>query len=78
MKFALEHVHYVLNDNFEDAKALFLSPLMAIHYAHLVVLPRRASSRAPMRSGFARRSTRVALDEVRDVRFDGTCEDLFF
>ena len=38
MKFAPEYVTYVLNENFEDAKALFLSPLMAIHYAHLVML----------------------------------------
>ena len=32
MRFAPEYVTYVLNENFEDAKALFLSPLMAIHY----------------------------------------------
>ena len=38
MKFAPEYVTYVLNENFEDAKALLLSPLMAIHYAHLVML----------------------------------------
>ena len=38
MKFAPEYVNYVLTDNFEDAKAFFLSPLMAIHYAHLVML----------------------------------------
>src|SRR5437773_67600 len=38
MKFAPEYITYVLNENFEDAKELFLSPLMAIHYAHLVML----------------------------------------
>ena len=38
MTFAPEYVTYVLNENFEDAKALFLSPLMAIHYGHLVML----------------------------------------
>jgi len=38
MKFAPEYVSLVLNDNFEDAKHLLLSPLMAIHYAHLVML----------------------------------------
>ena len=38
MRFAPEYVTYVLNENFEDAKELFLSPLMAIHYAHLVML----------------------------------------
>ena len=38
MRFAPEYVTFVLNENFEDAKALLLSPLMAIHYAHLVML----------------------------------------
>jgi hypothetical protein len=38
MKFAPEYVTYVLNENFEDAKELSLSPLMAIRYAHLVML----------------------------------------
>jgi len=42
MRFAPEYVRYVLNDNFEDAKRLFLSPLMAIHCAHLVMLADRA------------------------------------
>ena len=35
----------VLNENFEDAKAQFLAPLMAIDYAHLVMLTERGSSR---------------------------------
>ena len=41
MKFAPEYVTYVLNENFEDAKALLLSPMMAINYAHLVMLADR-------------------------------------
>ena len=41
MRFDPEYVSQVLNDNFEDAKALFLGPLMAIHYAHLVMLSDR-------------------------------------
>ena len=71
--------HYVLNENFEDAKALFLPPLMAIHRAHLVMLAehghRLARRCAPLRD---------ALDAVsrgrgaRRARYDGTCEDLFF
>ena len=79
MKFAPEYVHYVLNDNFEDAKALFLSPLMAIHYAHLVMLAETGivsrGGCAPDSRGARRgcRSTRCAT-----CRFDGTCEDLFF
>ena len=38
MGFAPEYVTHVLNENFEDAKALFLGPLLSIHYAHLVML----------------------------------------
>ena len=42
MRFAPEYVACVLNENFEDAKAMFVAPLMAIHYAHLVMLSSRA------------------------------------
>src|SRR5262245_44283345 len=38
MRFAPEYVSNVLNENFEDAKELLLTPLMAIHHAHLVML----------------------------------------
>jgi len=78
MRFAPEYVRYVLNENFEDAKALFLPSLIAIHYAHLVML---ASQGIISREDA--HALRVALDsisdsEIRDVKYDGTCEDLFF
>ena len=78
MKFAPEYVTYVLNENFEDAKELFLSPLMAIHYAHLVMLAQQG-----IVSGEDARAIRDALDSispdaVRQVKYDGSCEDLFF
>jgi hypothetical protein len=38
MRFAQEYVTNVLNENFEDAKALLLSPMMAVNYAHRVML----------------------------------------
>ena len=47
MRFAPEYVSCVLNENFEDAKAEFLSPLMAIHYAHLVMLAEQGIVRQP-------------------------------
>ncbi|MEI6669061.1 MAG: argininosuccinate lyase [Acidobacteriota bacterium] len=78
MRFAPEYVACVLNENFEDAKALFLEPMMAMHYAHLVMLAsRRIISDADAHA------IRVALDQidleaVRRVRYDGTCEDLFY
>ena len=78
MAFAPEYVKYVLNENFEDAKRLFLRPLMAIHAAHLVML----ASRGIVSAGDAR-AICAALDAVseKDVRatpFDGSFEDLFF
>jgi argininosuccinate lyase len=41
MRFDPEYVEQVLTDNFEDAKTHFLAPLMAIHYAHLLMLVER-------------------------------------
>lgn len=78
MKFAPEYVSNVLNENFEDAKELLLSPLMAINYAHLVML----AEKAIISSGDARvlrdGLNSIALDRVRQVLYDGTYEDLFF
>jgi argininosuccinate lyase len=78
MRFAPEYVTYVLNENFEDAKALLLSPMMAINYAHLVML----ASQGIVSAADAHR-LREALDhmsqaEIRRVAYDGTYEDLFF
>ena len=66
MKFAPEYVTYVLNENFEDAKALLLSPLMAINYAHLVMLADAGDRLAPrMRTRFATALDGVSQDEIR-------------
>jgi argininosuccinate lyase len=78
MKFAPEYVTHVLNENFEDAKELLLSPLMAINYAHLVMLAEQG-----IMSGHDARALRdaldgISLDRVRQVLYDGTYEDLFF
>jgi argininosuccinate lyase len=78
MKFSPEYVRLVLNENFEDAKALFLSPLMAINSAHLVMLTETGIvSRADARA-IAAALAAITLDEIRDVVYDGTYEDLFF
>src|SRR5262245_19881489 len=78
VRFDPEYVSQVLNENFEDAKALFLEPLLAIHYAHLVMLADRK-----IVSATDARTLRAALDSisVADVLrtpYDGTCEDLFY
>ena len=78
MTFDPQYVDQVLSENFEDAKALFLSPLMAIHRAHLVML----ADRGIVTAGDAR-TLRGALDsismaDVRATPYDGRSEDLFF
>ena len=78
MPFAPEYVRHVLNENFEDAKELFLSPLLAIHHAHLAMLAQQR-----IVSCEDARRIRDALDAVsqidlRGVQYDGTYEDLFF
>jgi argininosuccinate lyase len=77
-RFAPEYVKYVLNENFEDAKAQLLSPLMAIHYAHLVMLA--AQGIVPAADAHAIRAAldSVSQDDVRRAPFDGSCEDLFY
>ena len=58
MKFAPEYVTHVLNENFEDAKELLLSPLMAINYAHLVMLAEQGIMSPRGRARAARRARR--------------------
>ena len=77
MSFAPEYVTHVLNENFEDAKALFFAPLIAINYAHLVML-----ASTGIVSAEDAHVVRIALDSVAQidlggVRYDGTYEDLF-
>ena len=74
VRFHPSYVRFVLNQNFEDAKALLLEPLMAIHHAHLVMLAEqgivtRADARA-MRDGAAIgcRSTRSGCTLRRHLR----------
>jgi argininosuccinate lyase len=78
MKFAPEYVTYVLNENFEDAKALLLSPMMAINYAHLVMLAAQGIVPADDAHTLRVALDRVSQDEIRQVTYDGTYEDLFF
>ena len=78
MKFAPEYVTHVLNENFEDAKELLLSPLMAINYAHLVMLTEQGIINAADARALKQSLDGISLDRVREVLYDGTYEDLFF
>jgi argininosuccinate lyase len=78
MKFAPEYVRCVLNENFEDAKAQFLEPLMRIHYAHLVMIAEQQIVAPDVAAAIRRALDAVSTDAVRRVTYDGTYEDLFF
>jgi argininosuccinate lyase len=78
VKFAPDYVSCVLNENFEDAKAQFLSPLMAINYAHLVMLTEQGIVDPADARAIAAALDAIDLDAVRAARYDGTYEDLFF
>ncbi len=77
MRFDPEYVSQVLNDNFEDAKTLFLSPLMAIHYAHLIMLAERGVIEPPHARVIRDALDSISVTAIRKTPYDGTCEDLF-
>ena len=78
MPFDPEYVRCVLRENFEDAKALFLDSLLAIHRAHLVMLAEQGivspEDARSLRNGL----DAVDPDDIREAAFDGSCEDLYF
>ncbi len=78
MRFDPEYVAQVLTENFEDAKVLFLAPLMAVHYAHLVMLADRGIIGAGDAHALRAALDSISLTDVRCAPYDGTCEDLFF
>src|SRR5262245_45715577 len=77
MRFDPEYVSQVLNENFEDAKTLFLSPLMAIHSAHLTILSERGVIERPPARAIHDALDAISVDAIRKTPYDGTCEDLF-
>lgn len=78
MPFDPEYVSQVLSENFEDAKALFLSPLIAIHYAHLVMLRERDIVTSADARALREALDAISLSDVKAAPYDNTCEDLYF
>src|SRR5687767_7603932 len=78
VRFDPAYVSQVLNENFEDAKTLFLGPLMAIHRAHLIMLADRGIVTPGDARTLRQALDRVSLSDIRRTPYDGTCEDLFF
>src|SRR5207342_1694390 len=77
MRFDPEYVSQVINQNFEDAKALFLSPLISIHYAHLVMLASRGIVEAAHARAIRDALDSISVTAIRKTPYDGSCEDLF-
>jgi argininosuccinate lyase len=78
MAFSPDYVRLVLNENFEDAKTLFLDPLMAIHFAHLCMLRETGIVSLDDARRIKQALQQIDLPAVRAAVYDGSCEDLFF
>jgi argininosuccinate lyase len=78
VRFSPEYVRIVLNENFEDAKAQFLTPLLAIEYAHLVMLAEQKIVAREEAAAIRRALDGIHEEDIRKVSYDGTYEDLFF
>jgi argininosuccinate lyase len=78
MNFDPQYIDQVLSENFEDAKALFLPPLMAIQYAHLVMLADRRILTAADARTLRDALDSISVADIRATPYDGRCEDLFF
>jgi argininosuccinate lyase len=78
VRFSPDYVRLVLNENFEDAKAQFLTPLMAIEYAHLVMLTEQQIVGRDEAAKIRTALDAISEDDIRKVCYDGTYEDLFF
>jgi argininosuccinate lyase len=76
--FDSEYVKQVLEQNFTDAQALFLRPLLSIHYAHLVMLAETGIISAADATRLGQALDSIAPADVQRVPFDDRCEDLFF
>jgi argininosuccinate lyase len=68
----------VLVQIFEDAKRFFLEPLLAIQYAHTLMLAKQGIMTEEEAARCVRALDSLNLDEIRSASYDGSCEDLFF
>lgn len=68
----------VLARIFEDAKRFFIEPLIAIQYAHTLMLAKQGIMSEHEAAQCLRALQVLNLDEVRGASYDGSFEDLFF
>src|SRR5579864_5630358 len=68
----------VLVQIFEDAKRFFLEPLLAIQYAHTLMLTKQGILNTGEAAQCLNALNTLDLDAIRNACYDGTFEDLFF
>ena len=68
----------VLAQIFTDAKKYFLQPLLAIQYAHTLMLGRQGIMNRGEVAACLRALDGLDLQKIRTAEYDGSCEDLFF
>jgi argininosuccinate lyase len=68
----------VLAQIFEDAKRLFLEPLLAIQYAHTLMLAKQGMLTGAEAAKCLHALDTLDLDAMRHATYDGSFEDLFF
>jgi len=68
----------VLAQIFADAKVYFLEPLLAIQFAHTIMLGQQGIMSAEEVRACLRALNGLDLAKIRNATYDGTSEDLFF
>ena len=77
MPFDAEYVSNVLSENLKDAQALFLQPLLSIHYAHLAMLAEQRIISVDHARTLRDALDTIAVTRLQEVSF-ASWEDLFF
>ena len=68
----------VLRDVFEDAKRLFVEPLIEVDLAHAIMLAEQGIITRNEARSLLKAVSEIDRERIRQARFDGSCEDLFF
>jgi argininosuccinate lyase len=68
----------ILSQIFADAKKYFLEPLLAIQYAHTLMLGQQGIMKRGEVATCLRALDGLDLEKIRSAEYDGTFEDLFF
>jgi argininosuccinate lyase len=68
----------VLRDVFEDAKRLFVEPLIEVDLAHALMLAEQGIITKVEAKALLQAVTSLDRERIRRAVYDGSCEDLFF